>query len=56
MAWLNDAPLVFADGVLVYLRRTNRQYPVFTEKGPQSNVVIFCRVLEFAYLIERYVT
>ena len=53
-AELNDAPLTFTDGVLVYLRRTTRKYPTFRETGPGTNVVIFKRYLEFDYKIERW--
>jgi hypothetical protein len=51
---LNDAPLVFQDGVLIYLRRSTRKYPTFRESGPGANVVIFKRHLEFDYKIERW--
>jgi hypothetical protein len=53
-AVLNDAPLVFQDGVLVYLRRTKRKYPSFREAGPGTNVVLYKRYLEFDYKIERW--
>jgi hypothetical protein len=53
-AVLNDAPLTFADGVLVYLRRMTRKFPTFRETGPGTNVVIFKRYLEFDFKIERW--
>jgi hypothetical protein len=56
VAVLNDAPLTFLDGVLVYLRRSKRRYPTFKSYGPGSNIVTWKRVLEFEYKIERYVT
>jgi hypothetical protein len=52
---LNDAPLTFQDGNLVYLRRNRRKFPVFKEPGPQGNVQIYKRILEFDYHIERTV-
>ena len=53
-AVVNDAPLTFADGVLVYLRRTARKYPTFREAGPGTNVVLYKRYLSFDYKIERW--
>ena len=53
-AALNDAPLTFLDGVLVYLRRSVRHYPTFRTAGPSANVVEFKRILEFEYKIERW--
>jgi len=54
VAVLNDAPLTFIDGTLVYLRRSERRYPTFRESGPGTNVVIWKRVCEFDYKIERW--
>jgi hypothetical protein len=53
-AALNDAPLTFQDGVLVYLRRSMRRFPTFRESGPGSSVVVWKRVCEFDYHIERW--
>ena len=53
-AVVNDAPLTFQDGVLVYLRRTTRKFPTFTETGPGTNVLIYKRYMEFDYKIERW--
>jgi hypothetical protein len=55
VASLNDAPLTFLDGVLVYLRRSGRKYPTFRASGPGSNIVLWKRIIEFQYKIERYV-
>lgn len=54
-ASIDDAPLVFTDGVLVYLRRSERKFPTFTSPGTGANVTMFKRLLEFEYKIERYV-
>jgi hypothetical protein len=54
VAVLNDAPLTFLDGVLVYLRRSERRYPTFRESGPGTNVVMWKRVCEFDFKIERW--
>ena len=51
---LNDAPLTFLDGVLVYLRASDRKYPSFREPGPSGNVQITKRIIEFDYQIERW--
>lgn len=53
-AALNDAPLTFADGVLIYLRRTQRHFPTIRETGPGANTVVWKRVIEFKYFIERW--
>ncbi|MDR3582572.1 MAG: hypothetical protein P4L67_04835 [Candidatus Pacebacteria bacterium] len=53
-ASLQDAPLVFSDGVLLYLRRTERQFPKFKATGPGGNVTLYKRIIEFEYFIERY--
>jgi hypothetical protein len=53
-ASLNDAPLVFQDGVLMYLRRSERRFPVVAATGPGPNVTMFKRVVEFMYMIERF--
>ena len=50
---LNDAPLVFDDGELVYLRRIDRKYPTQTTLAPGTQIVQYKRVLEFSYKIER---
>jgi hypothetical protein len=51
---LNDAPLVFTDGVLVYLRRSERLFKSMTTPGPTPDVTAFKRIVEFNYVIERY--
>lgn len=51
---LNDAPLTFLDGVLVYLRRTKRHYPTFRGGGPGNNIVIWKRTMDMDYKIERW--
>jgi hypothetical protein len=51
---LNDAPLVFTDGVLMYLRRSTRRYPTYQSVGPGANVAAYVRVVEFNYMIERF--
>ena len=53
-ASLNDAPLIFTDGILLYLRRSERRWPTFTSPGEGKNVTLYKRVLEFDYLIDRY--
>jgi hypothetical protein len=53
-ASLQDAPLVFVDGGLVYLRRSERRFPVVVASGPGSEVAAFKRVVEFTYMIERF--
>lgn len=51
--YINDAPLEFLDGVLVYLRRSTRRYPTLRVLAPGTGVVQYKRVLEFVYMIER---
>jgi hypothetical protein len=53
-AVINNAPLTFADGNLIYLYRTTRKFPTVTGTGPGTNVVVFKRYLEFDYKIERW--
>ena len=53
-AIVNNAPLTFSDGNLLYLYRTERRYPSYKVQGPGSNVVAFKRYLEFKYQIERW--
>ena len=38
VAVLNDAPLTFLDGVLVYFRRSDRRFPTMRTQGVQANV------------------
>jgi hypothetical protein len=54
-ASLQDAPLVFTDGVLIYLRRSERRFPIVAVPGVAANVTAFKRVVEFTYMIERFV-
>lgn len=54
-ASLNDAPLTFMDGVLIHLRRSERKFPTFKAAGPDGGATVYKRVLEFEYLIERYI-
>lgn len=54
VAALNDAPLTFLDGVLLYLRRANRRYPTFKGQGPGQNIIVWKRAIEFRYEIERW--
>jgi hypothetical protein len=54
--WLNDAPLVFQNGVLVYFRKTDRQYPIITEAGMQAGIAVYCFRMQYLYMIERFVT
>jgi hypothetical protein len=51
---LNDAPLTFADGTLVYFRRSERRFPTFREAGSGTNAVVWKRVCEFTFKIERW--
>jgi hypothetical protein len=51
---LTDAPLTFADGTLVYLRRSKRKFPTSREPGIGANVQTYKRILEFDYQIERW--
>lgn len=51
---LNDAPLVFTDGILLYLRRSERRYPTLRSPGDGENVTLYKRTLEFEYHIDRY--
>lgn len=53
-ASLQDAPLLFTDGVLIYLRRSERRFPTVTTNGVGSNVTTYKRVVEFVYMIERF--
>lgn len=53
---LNDAPLYFQNGTLVYLRRVQRQYPTLEVPGTGTNVVAFKRMVEFEYKFERTYT
>lgn len=53
-ASLNDAPLKFTDGILLYLRRSERRWPTLISPGNGENVTLYKRVLEFEYLIDRY--
>lgn len=53
-ASLQDAPLQFTDGVLLYLRRTERKFPSFRSPGPDDDVALYHRIVEFHYIIERY--
>jgi hypothetical protein len=53
---LNDAPLYFQNGVLIYLRRVQRQYPTLEVPGTGTNVVLFKRMIEFEYKFERTYT
>jgi hypothetical protein len=52
-ASLTDAPLVFTDGVLIYLRRIEKIFPSVTASGPGASTTMFKRVLEFTYMIGR---
>ncbi len=53
---LNDAPLVFTNGVLIYLRRVQRQYPTLEVPGTGTNATMFKRMIEFEYKFERSYT
>ena len=53
---LNDAPLLFTNGTLIYLRRTQRRYPTIEVPGTGSNIAMFKRMLEFEYQFERTYT
>lgn len=53
-ARLQDAPLEFVDGTLLYLRRSERRFPTFRSAGPRGDVVIYKRIIEFRYIIERF--
>lgn len=51
---IEDAPLTFADGTLIYLRRTGRKFPIFREPGTGGTAQFYKRILEFEYMIERW--
>lgn len=53
---LNDAPLVFTNGVLIYLRRSVRQYPTLEVPGTGPDVAVYKRMIEFEYQFERTYT
>lgn len=53
-AALHDAPLVFSDGVLIHLRRTERRFPIVKVGGSGQNVTMFKREIEFEYKIGRH--
>ena len=50
---LNDAPLLFTNGDLIYLRRSARKYPTLEVPGTGTNVAMFKRMVEFEYQFER---
>lgn len=53
-ASLQDAPLVFTDGVLMYLRRSERRSPIVTTPGADEEGTRYKRIIEFEYRIERF--
>lgn len=53
-ASLQDAPLVFVDGLLIYLRRSERRFPTVTVPGVGSDAASYKRTVEFVYMIERF--
>jgi len=52
-AILQDAPLFFTEGDLIYFRRSERKYRAIKETGPGSNIVIYKRPIEFKYFYEQ---
>ncbi len=54
--WLSDAPLVFQEGVLIYLKAVERQYPTLRTSGPGENIVMFKRAVDFEYKFEKYIS
>lgn len=51
---LTDADLRFVDGVLLYLRRSDREWRTFTSPGSKGNVTLYRRTIGFQYFIDRY--
>lgn len=51
---LTDADLQFVDGVLLYLRREDREWRTFTSPGNRGNVTLYRRTIGFQYIIDRY--
>jgi hypothetical protein len=53
-ASLQDAPLVFTDGELLYLRRSERRFPTATVPPAGGGATLYKRIVEFTYMIERF--
>jgi hypothetical protein len=53
---LNQAGInmVFSNGVLIYFRASDQEFPTFREPGTGSNIVMYKRGLLFDYIIERW--
>ncbi len=49
---LNDAPLVFDDGGLVYFRHMSKTFPLQTTIGIDGQATVFKRTIRFRFLIE----
>jgi hypothetical protein len=49
---LNDAPLIFNDGGLVYFRHMSKTFPKMTEIGIDGQATVFKRTVRFRFLIE----
>lgn len=53
--WLSDSPLVFDEGLLIYIKAVERQYPTLRVSGPGENIVMFKRAIDFEYKFEKYI-
>jgi len=51
---LTDANLQFTSGILIYIRRSQRQYPTVEVPGTGTNATLFKRMIEFEYKFETY--
>ncbi len=49
---LNDAPLVFDDGGLIYFRHVSKTFPLQTTIGVDGQATVFKRRTRFRFLIE----
>ncbi len=49
---LNDAPLVFDDGGLIYFRHVSKTFPLQTTIGIDGQATVFKRTTRFRFLIE----
>ncbi len=49
---LNDAPLEFQDGGLVYFRHISKTFPLMTSIGIDGQATVFKRTTRFRFLIE----
>ncbi len=49
---LNDAPLEFEDGGLVYFRHVSKTFPLLTSIGIDGQATVYKRTTRFRFLIE----